>query len=221
MKACILGATGLVGNELLELLEEDNRFEKVELLTRRDLELKTMKVINHIVNFDSLSELPIDSDVDVLFIAFGTTLKTAGTKEIQWKIDVDIPTKVMHLAKNKGIKHCVLISSMGVSENSPFFYPRMKATLDKNARAVGFEKLILLKPSVLEGFRKDHRLGEQVSVRIGNIIGRTGLIENYKPVQALNVAKCMIQSYLELKNGMHEIKSGQIYGYAKRFHLHH
>ncbi len=217
MKAIVLGATGLVGNELLELLEEDTRFEKVELISRRELELKEMKVINHVVDFDQLKTLPIEDQCDVLFIAFGTTLKSAGSKETQWKIDVDIPTKVMKLARDLGVKQCVLISALGVSERSPFFYSRMKATLDKNARNAGFEKLIILKPSVLEGFRKDERLGEKLSVSVGNLLGKTGLIDKYKPVQAMKVAKCMIQSLIELPNGYHEIHSGLIHSYAKRF----
>jgi uncharacterized protein YbjT (DUF2867 family) len=217
MKAAILGATGLVGNELLQLLEEDARFEKIELLSRRELDLKDMKVINHLLDFDTLRELPIDNDVDVLFIAFGTTLKTAGSKEVQWKIDVEIPTKAMKLAFNRGVRQCVLISALGVSERSPFFYSRMKATMDRNARQIGFEKLIIVKPSILEGFRKEERFAERISVAIGNVISRTGLIEKYRPVQALNVAKCMVQSLFELPKGTHEIQSGLIRAYAKRF----
>jgi uncharacterized protein YbjT (DUF2867 family) len=217
MTAVILGATGLIGNELLQLLEEDARFEKIELLSRRELELKEMKVINHIVDFDHLSELPIEENDSVLFIAFGTTLKTAGTKEAQWKVDVDVPSKVMKLAKEKGVKQCVLISAIGVSERSPFFYSRMKAALDRNARQIGFEKLIILKPSVLDGYRKEERYGERLSVTIGNFIGRSGWIEKYKPVAALNVAKCMVQSLFELPKGIHEIHSGLIHSYAKRF----
>jgi uncharacterized protein YbjT (DUF2867 family) len=217
MKALILGATGLVGNELLELLEEDARFEKIELVSRRELELKDMKIINHIVDFEHLNELPIANDIDVLFIAFGTTIKTAGSKEMQWKIDVDIPTRIMKLAHQKGVKHCVLISALGVSDKSPFFYSRMKAAMDKHARQVGFEKLIIIKPSVLDGFRKEERVGERISIAIGNVLGKTGLIEKYKPVPVVNVAKCMIQSYLEFPKGTHEVHSGQIHLIAKRF----
>lgn len=217
MKALILGATGLVGGELLELMEEDDRVEKIELLTRRELELKTMKVINHVVDFESIDSLPVSADLDTLFIAFGTTLKTAGSKKEQWKIDVDFPTKVMKLARKKGVKHCVLISAMGVSSYSPFFYSRMKATLDANAKQIGFEKLVIIKPSVLEGVRKEERIGEKMSVKVGNLLGKTGLIESYRPVSAIKVAKCMLQSELELTSGIHEIHSGQIRGFAKRY----
>lgn len=121
MKALILGSTGLVGNELLQLLQSDNRFETIDLLNRREIELSNLKVSNHYVDYNSLKELPIDYVPDVLFIAFGTTLKKAGSKEEQSRIDLAIPTKIMKLAREKGVKSCVLISSIGVSLKSPFF----------------------------------------------------------------------------------------------------
>ena len=217
MKALILGATGLVGNELLQLLEADNRFEQIDLLTRRELELRDVKVVNHCVDYNSLKELPIHYVPDVLFVAFGTTLKKAGSKEVQWKIDVTIPTNIMKLAREKGVKSCVLISALGVSLKSPFFYSRMKAQLDMNAKQLGFEKLIIIKPSVLDGLRQEKRAGEKFSIQLGNAIGKSGLIDKYKPVKSLNVAKCMIQSNLDLPKGLHEIHSGEITDFSKRY----
>ena len=219
MKALILGATGLVGNELLQLLEADNRFEQIDLLTRRELELREVKVVNHRVDYNTLKELPIHHIPDVLFVAFGTTLKKAGSKEEQLKIDVTIPTKIMKLARDLGVKNCVLISALGVSLKSPFFYSRMKAQLDENAKQLGFDKLVIIKPSVLDGLRQEKRAGEKISIQIGNVLGKSGLIDKYKPVKSLNVAKCMIQTNLELAKGYHEVHSGEINTYAKKYTL--
>ena len=217
MKALILGATGLVGNELLQLLEADNRFEQIDLLTRRELELREVKVVNHRVDYNTLKELPIHHIPDVLFVAFGTTLKKAGSKEEQLKIDVTIPTKIMKLARDLGVKNCVLISALGVSLKSPFFYSRMKAQLDENAKQLGFDKLVIIKPSVLDGLRQEKRAGEKISIQIGNVLGKSGLIDKYKPVKSLNVAKCMIQTNFELANGYHEVHSSEINTYAKKY----
>ncbi len=219
MKALILGATGLVGNELLQLLEADNRFEQIDLLTRRELELREVKVVNHCVDYNTLKELPIHHIPDVLFVAFGTTLKKAGSKEEQLKIDVIIPTKIMKLARDLGVKNCVLISALGVSLKSPFFYSRMKAQLDENAKQLSFDKLVIIKPSVLDGLRQEKRVGEKISIQIGNVLGKSGLIDKYKPVKSLNVAKCMIQTNLELAKGYHEVHSGEINTYAKKYTL--
>src|SRR5690606_2471614 len=146
---------------------------------------------------------------DVLFVAFGTTLKIAGSKERQELIDVDIPTKVMQLAFAQGTKRCSLVSAVGVSERSPFFYSRMKARLDRHARETGFEHLVLVKPSVLDGDRKEKRAGEKLSIAIGNWIGKTGLLNAYRPVKAKDVAASMIYRIGTDQVGVEEIANAE------------
>ncbi len=217
MNVLVLGGTGLVGSELVNLLSEDNRVQKIDLISRRELVFRDMKVTNHMVDFDIIEELPIYHNVEILYVAFGTTIKKAGSVEKQWEIDVEIPTKIMKLAKDKGVKTCVFISAMGVHEKSPFPFSRMKAQLEVNAKAVGFDKLIMLKPSILEGVRIENRPGERISLAIGNAIAKTGMIDKYKPVEAIDVARCMIQSNIELENGVHEIPSEQIEEFSIRY----
>jgi uncharacterized protein YbjT (DUF2867 family) len=217
MNALILGASGLVGHELLELLIMDPRFEKIDLLSRRELDLREITVTNHVVDLDNLTDLPLHHTIDVVFIAFGTTIKKAGTKTKQWEVDVDIPTNVMRMCKTRGIKKCVLISSLGVSKNSPLFYSRMKAQLDENARQMGFETLVIVKPSVLDGPRLERRPGERMALAVGHVFGLTGLFNTYRPVDAIDVAKAMIQGIIELPSGATEIRSGEIRSFAKRY----
>lgn len=214
MKAIVLGASGLVGSELVRQLVEDQRFEKMYLLSRKSLDFKDAKILNYTVDFDNLDLFPFEDQVDTLFIAFGTTLAIAGSKEKQFQIDVEIPTHIMQLAKDAGVKNCVLVSSMGVSEKSIFFYPRMKAQLDQRARAMQFDKLILLKPSMLDGNRKEKRTGEKVGIIIGNLLGKTNLIENYRPVKIEKVAKCMRSVVFDFPSGKHEVNSKEIQTYS-------
>ena len=218
MKALVLGSTGLVGSELLNLLINDKRFNEIHLLNRRKCDVHNVKIQEHIVDFESIDKFDLPN-IDVLFIAFGTTIKAAGSKENQWKIDVDIPTKVMELAKSKGIENCVLISSMGVSKKSMFFYSRMKAQLDENAMNCGFDKLVIIKPSVLDGNRKEERFGEKFSIQLGNLLGKTGLINAYRPVKASNVAATMIQGIIDSNETCSEIVSKDIPNWSKNTFL--
>lgn len=96
-----------------------------------------------------------------------------------------------------------------------FFYSRMKAQLDENAMHCGFNKLIIIKPSVLDGNRKEERFGEKFSIQIGNLLGKTGLIDAYRPVKAKNVAAAMIQSSIESTEKQTEIVSKDISSWAK------
>jgi uncharacterized protein YbjT (DUF2867 family) len=216
MKALILGSTGLVGGELLNLLINDNRFDEIHLINRSKCSVSSEKIKEHLVDFELFDDIYLPH-IDVIYIAFGTTIKTAGSKENQWKIDVDIPTKVMKFAKRKRVENCVLISSLGVSKKSLFFYSRMKAQLDENAINCGFNKLIIIKPSVLDGNRKEERFGEKFSIQIGNLLGKTGLIDAYRPVKAKNVAATMIQSSIDSSEQYTEIVSKDIPSWAKRY----
>jgi hypothetical protein len=91
----------------------------------------------------------------------------------------------------------------------------MKANLEERAKEIGFEQLIIIKPSVLEGPRIEKRRGEEISVKIGNAIAKTGLIDKYKPVGANELAKSMIQSVFEFKDGNHSVSSNKISRLAK------
>ncbi len=214
MKAIVLGASGLVGSELVRQLIEDQRFEKVYLLSRKSLDFHSTKIENYTIDFEKIDSFPFENQVDTLFIAFGTTKAIAGSKEKQFDIDVEIPSKIMTLAKAAGVRNCVLISSMGVSKKSLVFYSRMKAELDERAKKMNFEKLIILKPSMLDGDRKEKRAGEKFGISLLNLIGKIGLIENYKPIRIEKVANCMRSVVFDLPNGIHELVSKQLQTYS-------
>ena len=209
MKALILGSTGLVGKEILDLLLMDPDCERIYTVGRRSPGINDPKLTSYEVDLESLSALP-QMDIDTLFVAFGTTIKTAGSQKRQEYIDVEIPTKIMDLAFKAGVDRCALVSAVGVSESSPFFYSRMKAKLDKNAQQIGFGHLVLIKPSVLDGDRKEKRFGEKLSISIGNFLGKTGLLNAYRPVHVRLVAGAMINAIKKGGKGTEEISNAEI-----------
>lgn len=216
MRALLLGGTGAVGKELLDLLLEDSSYESVHVLSRRELAINHTKIVVHLVDLEKLQILP-KIDADVLYVAFGTTLKLAGSKERQELIDVEIPLKIMRLAFEQGTKKCALVSVVGVSEKSPFFYSRMKARLDRQAKEIGFDHLIIAKPSMLDSVRSEKRAGEQFSIILGNWLGKTGLINAYRPVKVRAVAAAMIYKVNIGIGGFEEISNKQIPIEAKKY----
>jgi hypothetical protein len=90
----------------------------------------------------------------------------------------------------------------------------MKAELDERAKKMNFEKLIILKPSMLDGDRKEKRAGEKFGISLLNLIGKTGLIENYRPIRIEKVANCMRSVVFDLPNGIHELVSKQLQAYS-------
>jgi uncharacterized protein YbjT (DUF2867 family) len=193
MKSWVLGATGAIGKELLALLLADDEYSEVNMVTRRMIDKEHPKLKQHIVEFNQDYQLPV-SHADVVFIAFGTTLKQAGSKEKQFEIDVEIPLHFLKKMKEQGVMKCVVVSALGVSEKSPFFYSRMKAALDKGAEDLNFDQLILVKPSVLDSTRLEERRGEKVSIIVGNFLAKLGLFRKYRPIKVEHVAQAMLMS---------------------------
>ena len=72
----IIGATGLIGNQLLNLLLKDIYFADIYVITRRDLVFDDERVKNIVIDFsDDLSFKNALSACDVVFCSVGTTQK--------------------------------------------------------------------------------------------------------------------------------------------------
>jgi uncharacterized protein YbjT (DUF2867 family) len=193
-KALVLGATGLVGSELLQQILADDWFAEVLVFVRRPIGISHTKLKEEIIDFDKPETWAEKVKGDVLFSAFGTTIKKAGSKEVQWKIDYTYQYQMAQAAQRNGVPAMVLVSSAGASVNSNIFYSRMKGELDRDIKALGFERFTILKPSILAGNRNEKRAGESVGLVIGKLLGIIPYLNRYKSIPAATVAKAMIQA---------------------------
>src|ERR1022692_1526820 len=132
--AIVIGATGLVGRNLVQLLLKDTRFEKVKILVRRSVGLKSEKLEEHIVNFDEPDSWKKLVTGDVLYSSMGTTLRVAGSKEAQFKIDYTYQYRVAKIAAGNGVPEYVLISAAGSGVDSKIFYSKMKGELERDIK---------------------------------------------------------------------------------------
>ncbi|MGC9344211.1 MAG: NAD(P)H-binding protein, partial [Bacteroidales bacterium] len=127
--AIIAGATGLVGGHLLEQVLEDPYFDVIIIFVRRTTGIDHPKLTEHIVNFDTPDEWKDRVKGDILFSAMGTTLKQAGSKEAQKKVDYTYQYEVAKMAAAKGVQDYVLVSTPGASPGSMVFYIRIRGEL--------------------------------------------------------------------------------------------
>ncbi|MGE4290205.1 MAG: NAD-dependent epimerase/dehydratase family protein [Salinivirgaceae bacterium] len=190
--ALVLGATGLVGSALVDQLLMDDAYEKVILFLRRSSGKQSEKLIEHIIDFDDPDSWKHLVKGDVLFSAFGTTIKKAGSQENQFRIDYTYQYQMAEMAKNNGVTTCVLVSSAGADSKSRIFYSRIKGQLDDAVQKLGFENLVVLKPSVLVGPRKETRFGETMGIVVGRWLTCLPGLKKYKPIEVVTVAKAMI-----------------------------
>jgi uncharacterized protein YbjT (DUF2867 family) len=187
--AILAGATGLIGAQLLQQLLEHPAYAQVIALVRRPLGLTHPKYREILFDFDQMS--PSDLSGDDLFCALGTTLRVAGSKEAQYKIDCTYPLQLGKLARKNGFKGYFLVSSLGADARSGNFYLRTKGDLEIGLRALHFPVLGIVRPSLLLGKRKEYRLGERLFMVLERLF-RPLIPKKYRGIQDEKVARALL-----------------------------
>ena len=194
MTALVIGATGLVGSELVDQLLSDNKFEKLIVFVRRSTGKEHSKLTEHIIDFDFPQQWSMLVQGDVLFSTLGTTLKQAGSKGAQFKIDYIYQYHFAKVASENGVKEYVLVSAAYASSSSKIFYSRMKGILEKDIKSLSFEHISILRPGMLTGNRKERRLGEIIGTPILKFLQHLPGLTSLRPVSASTVSKAMINA---------------------------
>jgi uncharacterized protein YbjT (DUF2867 family) len=193
--AIVIGATGLIGKLLVNKLLSDDRYQRVIVFVRRTLNLSNPKLEEHIVDFDEIDKWKSDIAGDDLFSAMGTTIKKAGSKEAQYKIDVTYQYEFANAAAKNGVENYFLVSSSGANAGSKLFYMRIKGELEEKVKVLTFNKIRIFRPSLLLGERPEKRFGEKAAERILKIVVPIfPFLKNQRPIEGEKVAKGMLVS---------------------------
>lgn len=215
MKALVIGATGATGKDLINLLLQDQDFDEIKVFVRKPIDIQNDKLKVHVVDFEKPEQWKDEVKGDVAFSCLGTTLKAAGSKEAQRKVDFDYQYEFAKAAKENNVEDYILVSSYGADPKSKIFYSRMKGELEDAVKKLHFTKITIFKPGMLE--RKDSdRPGEVLGSRIIKFANRLGLLESQKPLPTNVLAKAMINSSKIKSNGYSSIKLGNIFCFAEK-----
>lgn len=209
--AIVIGATGLVGSEILNLLLEDDRYAKVKVFHRRTTGVRHPKLEEHIIDFEALDKWKHLLTADELYSALGTTLKKAGSQERQYTIDFTYQFETAKAAADNGVENYSLVSSAGANYQSKFFYSRLKGELDEAVKELPFEVITIMRPSILAGDRNENRLGEKVGLFLANIFTKIPGLKKYRPIAGNEVAKGMINSLHKCTPGYHIFELDEIF----------
>jgi uncharacterized protein YbjT (DUF2867 family) len=212
MKALVIGATGSTGKFLVEQLLEDQDYTSVITFVRKPSGKTHPKLTEHIVNFENIDSFKDLITGDVLFSCLGTTLKAAGSKENQWKIDFDIPALFAFTARNNDVKSVVLVSSYGALAQSNVFYSKMKGKLEDHITALNFEQYIIFRPGPLVREDSD-RLGEKIAVKVIRILNAIGLFKKFKPLPTSLLAAKLVKAPKTLPSGTTIVELEKIFDF--------
>ncbi len=204
MRATLIGATGLIGSHLLDLLLADEYFDSVRILIRRPMEFTHPKLEKKLVDFSDMESFRLAlEDSDVVFCSIGTTQKKVkGDKDAYRKIDYDITVNTARLCKLNGCETFVFVSSVGANSKSNNFYLKLKGEIEEAVKTVGLTNVYVMQPSLLLGNRKESRFGEKIAQWVMPVISFL-MPAKYKPVKAICVAKAMIGLVKENPKGLY------------------
>ncbi|TNE80532.1 MAG: nucleoside-diphosphate sugar epimerase [Bacteroidetes bacterium] len=192
-KACIAGAGGLIGGELLQLLQGDSSCEAIIVLSRKEAkqEGKTTFLPFDFSDWDSL-KIQLDSSFR-LFCCVGTTrAKTPDLTEYK-SIDHGIPLAMAKLAAEVQAQSLGIVSALGANPKSGNFYNRIKGEMEQDVMAVQFHPVYFARPALLLGNRKEKRSAEAIAQAIFRLINPlfVGPLAAYKAVEGRAVAKAL------------------------------
>ena len=191
-----------------ELIRVDTR---VTTAGRRPLDPETPPdgIHFHPLDFEALRASPdaaasLFEGVSAVFIALGTTLRQAGSREAFRRVDLDYVRSAAQAARSAGVPHLLAVSSLGASPTGSTFYLRVKGEAEEALTGLGFPSLTLVRPALLLGAREEVRAGERVSAVVFRALRPLlrGPLQRYRPIPADVVARAMVRSSCDPPSGV-------------------
>lgn len=200
--AVIIGATGAVGKEILKEILDGDFYERIYVLGRNSiLRLpEDGRLTKIVIDFENMRfDTSILDDVDV-FAALGTTIKIAGSKENQRKIDVDYTVNFAKLCEGK-VRSFNVVSAIGANSKSKNFYNSLKGELEDKLKEMNLGILRIFQPSLLISRRDDNRFLEEIFMKVAPFFQFVlkGKTKKYSPIEASLLGKVIVRFATENK----------------------
>jgi uncharacterized protein YbjT (DUF2867 family) len=192
--ALLFGASGLVGNHLLNQLISNNNYSKIKLFVRSSIEISDPKIEIIQTDFNNLENHKEDIKGDDCFFCIGTTKKNSPDKNEYKRVELEVPKQIAQIAKSNSVNSFVFISSGYADPKSSGDYLRFKGVVEEELKRLNFSKLGIMRPSFLLGDRKEKRIGEKIGIFVFKFLSPlfVGPLKKMKPIHSATVAKAMI-----------------------------
>ncbi|MBD8347944.1 NAD(P)H-binding protein [Dysgonomonas sp. HGC4] len=210
--AILLGASGLVGSFLLDILLNSEEYSSVVIFVRKEISRKHPKLVEHVIDFDQLDKYANLVQGDDLFCCLGTTIKQAKTREAFKKVDYYYPLRFAEMAKQNRVQQYLMVTSIGANAGSSVFYLKTKGECEEAIKKVNLSSTSVFRPASLLGPRKELRAQEKIGEAVLKLVSflLVGKLKKYKPVQAEKVAQAMYTIAQSPKEGFSIYESNQI-----------
>ena len=204
----LIGATGLVGGQILQILLNDNLYSTVRVIGRRSVNIQHPKLEEFIIEFGDQKALEqAIAGSETVFVAVGTTNKNVdGDQEAYKKVDFDIPVNAAKAAAKYGVYGFAMISSIGADpNNNNNFYLKLKGVTEEAVSKEMVPQTLIFRPSLLLGERKEKRFGEGIAQFFMPAVNflLPSSKQKYKGIKAEDLAKAMVIAAQTTPKGIH------------------
>jgi len=210
ISACVVGASGLVGREVVTQLCADAEVDVVHLIVRRKIDgfAGVPKIVQHLIDFDNMAQVQWPK-CDAIFSCLGTTIKTAGSQAAFRKVDFDYVVESAKYLRQAGTQRFMVVSAMGADSKSLVFYNRVKGDMETAIASLGYGAVSIFRPSFLTGERVEKRSGERVALFLMNF-GDHLLPKKYRSIPARAVARAMVTALHSWSRGLQTLESDKL-----------
>jgi uncharacterized protein YbjT (DUF2867 family) len=214
--ALVAGASGLVGQQLVALLCKDTRYSEIHLVVRKKLVDVPERAIQHVAQFEQLDKLVLPN-IDDAYCCLGTTIKVAGSRAAFRRVDYDYVLGFARCAQASGARHLAVVTAGGANARSFIFYSRIKGEVEAALATLGYERLVIMRPSMLDGERlllaQPTRTGEGAILATMRALAPV-IPRRLRAVQAAAVARAMVAQMFGDGGAVVILESERIQDYA-------
>lgn len=199
--ALVVGATGLIGSHILELLINNPQYSTVYVAGRRKPAVSSPKLVFLPTEITQMGQWAIDQ-IDDIYCTLGTTIKKAKSQEAFRMVDFDAVVELGQWAKTHHANHFAVVSSIGANAATNNFYLKTKGQMEQRLKQLGLPCLIIVRPSLLLGKRAEIRLGEKIGEIVSLVLDPLLrlIAPKYRAIKAEKVARAMV-ALCETKQG--------------------
>ncbi len=192
--AILLGATGLTGEHLLDLLLASDDYDKVKVFTRRTTGKTHPKLEEIICDVLKLEEQSDAFTADEVFCCIGTTKAKTPDKTLYHAIDYGVPVSCAKLAERNNIPTLSIVSAIGANADSSVFYSRTKGEMEQAVFAYDIANILIYRPSLIYGEREDNRLGEKLGIALVTGLQKImmGKLAKYRAISGEQLAAALL-----------------------------
>ena len=197
----ILGATGMVGSEVLTHLLSDHRINHVTSIVRRNTEVHHPKLteIIHDNFYDFSSFDSVLQSIDLIYYCLGVYQTKVSSRDF-WAITVGIQDALLSMIEKShpNITFC-LLSAQGAdpTEKSPLLFAKAKGRAEQHLSKANIKTYYIFRPGYIHPYQNKHKnwstklfaplyfLYPSIGIdaqALGQVIANTGMEGHRQPI---------------------------------------